>query len=208
MSDRRSLTTGEVLGLLAAVLVVLVLLPIRAAATFTVFAVVLAVALTTLGVALSLLVHRGRSLGVVDGFVAALGATVLTVPIAAVFVAVSAGPAAPTGPVDAVVGLVATPATTFLPALPEGGRLAVQWALPASLLFPLGLARRRRARAAVGVAFLVALVVAVAVAPAPDLASGPAAVVRFVAAAFLGGPLFVAARAFPRGPDQPVAGVR
>jgi hypothetical protein len=199
MRARRPLTTGEVLGLLAAVLVLLLLLPVRTAGTFTILAVVLAASLTTLGVAVSLLTYRGRSLNVVDGFVVVVAATALTLPTAVSLVAMAAVPTA---------GIAALAPETLSRALPEAIRLVGQWVLPALLAFPLGLARTDRARVTVGTTLLVAFAVASVVAPPSTLAEFGGLVVRFCGAAFLGGPLFVAGRAFPRRLDRSPAGVR
>ncbi|WP_192918494.1 hypothetical protein [Salinigranum salinum] len=199
MRVRRPLTTGEVLGLLAASLVLLLLLPLRTAGTFTTLAVVLAASITTLGVAVSLLTYHERSLDVVDGFVVAVAATLLTLPTAVSLVAMAAVP---------TTGVAALAPETLSGAVPEATRLVGQWVIPAVLAFPLGLARTDRARVAVGTTFLVAFAVASAVAPPSTLADFGGLVVRFVGAAFLGGPLFVAARAFPRRPDRSPAGVR
>jgi hypothetical protein len=199
MRVRRPLTTGEVLCLLAASLVILLLLPVGAPGTFTVFAVVLAASLTTLGVAVSLLTYRRRSLDVVDGFVVVVAATALTLPTAVSFVAMAAVP---------TTGVAALAPETLSGAVPEATRLVGQWVIPAVLAFPLGLARTDRARTTVGLTFLVAVAVASAVAPPSTLADFGGLVVRFVGAAFLGGPLFVAARAFPRRPGRSPAGVR
>lgn len=199
MRVRRPLTTGEVLCLLAASLVLLLLLPVGDPGTFTIFAVVLAASLTTLGVAVSLLTYRRRSLDVVDGFVVVVAATALTLPTAVSLVAMAAVPTA---------GVAALAPETLSGAVPEATRLVGQWVIPAVLAFPLGLARTDRARTTVGVAFPVAFVVAAAVAPPSTLAGFGGIVVRFVGAAFLGGPLFVAARVFPRRPSRSPAGVR
>jgi hypothetical protein len=69
----------------------------------------------------------------------------------------------------------------------------------------------------VGLALLVALAVALVAVPTTgagvtvagaDAAAVGDVVVRFVGAALLGGPLFVAARAFPRDPVPSLFGVR
>jgi hypothetical protein len=199
MRVRRPLTTGEVLCLLAASLVVLLLLPVGAPGTFTIFAVVLAASLTTLGVAVSLLTYRRRSLDVVDGFIVVVAATALTLPTAVSLVAMAAVPTA---------GVAALAPETLSGAVPEATRLVGQWVIPAVLAFPLGLARTDRARVTVGTTLLVAFAVASVVAPPSTLAEFGGIVVRFVGAAFLGGPLFVAARVFPRRPSRSPAGVR
>jgi hypothetical protein len=91
---------------------------------------------------------------------------------------------------------------TLSTAAPDAARLVLQWAVPALLAFPLGLARTRRSRATVGAVFLVALGVTLVLTPGFGVRAVAAAVVQFVGAAFLGGPLFVAAGALPRGGDR------
>lgn len=199
MADRRPIATDEMLGLLGAVLVVLLLLPARTPATFTVFAVVLAVSVTTLGVAVAALTYRGRSLDVTDGIATVAAAVLLTVPVTLAVVVLSTVTAGGAGTVS--------PAT--VEQLASGAvRLVLQWALPAALAFPFGLARTTRSRGQVGLAFLVALAVVLVVVPTPSVAALGRVLVRFVGATLLGGPLFVAARVFPRDSVPSLFGVR
>jgi hypothetical protein len=199
MTDRRPLATDEVLGLLAAVLVVLLLLPARPPATFAAFAVVLAASVTTLGVAVATLTYRGRPLDVTDGVAVVAVSVLLTVPVTVAVVVFST---VTTG------GLAAVAPGTVERLVPGAVRLVLQWALPAALAFPFGLARSARSRGLVGLALLVALAVVLVAVPPADAAAVGGVLLRFVGATLLGGPLFVAARVFPRDPVPSLFGVR
>jgi hypothetical protein len=201
MPTGRPLTTGDLLALLAALLVLLLLLPLRTPATFTRLAVVLAASITTLGVAASVLTYRERPLDATHGLGIVAVTAVLMVPTTAFLAATSTLP---------TTGLAVLAPAAVRDAAPVALELVVRWALPATLAFPFGLARTPRAWVTVALGVLVALVAAFVVPPSSVVTAQHAGetLARFVGAASLGGPLFVAARSLPDAPGGWVVGVR